>query len=167
MIRVRLKIGDGASNPVYTDTTYGLVYLDSDKRMAAPTRAFEKTSYPEEEGEHILPKTVDEAFDYKVKFFIDPRHIGGPQSTLQTANDTIKAFNDEILPLDQTTGERTALVVTFYNDYKRHMIVGYPQPIAEAKEFWRDKRNQINDVVVVEWTIRVTKPSLCNFNLQQ
>ena len=92
MLRVRIKIGSGTV--VYTDTVYGLVYLDSDKRMAAPVKALEKTSYPEEEGEHILPKTVDDAFDYKVKFFIDPSHQGGSPASLKTVNATINEFND-------------------------------------------------------------------------
>lgn len=162
MLNVRLKIGDGAGDPVDTQT-YGFIYLDSDKRVGAPSKGFEATSYPEEEGEHIIPKTVDAAFDYKVKFFIDPSHTAGNPATLQNANDTINAFNDMILPLDMTTGQRTAQQVTFYNDYKRHKIVGYPQPIEEATDFWRDKRSQLNDIVVVEWTIRVTKPSLCDF----
>ena len=167
MIRVRLKIGTGEGDPVYTDTAYGLIYLDSDKRTGSPVKSYETTSYPEEEGEHILPKTVDDAFDYKVKFFINPVHQGGNPVTIQNANTTITAFNDLILPLDQETGQRTVNQVTFYNDYKRHKIVGYPQPIAEATEFWRDKRSQVNDIVVVEWTIRVTKPSLCDFNLSE
>lgn len=162
MIRVKIKIGTGSGDPVYTDSAYGLVYLDSDKRVGAPTKGFETTAYPEEEGEHILPKTVDAAFDYKVKFFIQA-------SSLDNANAKIKAFNDAILPLGSGSGsgERTANVVSFYNYFKRHLIVGYPQPIAEAEEFWRDPKSQVNDVVVVEWTIRVTKPSLCNFNLTQ
>jgi hypothetical protein len=55
--------------------------------------------------------------------------------------------------------------VEFYNDYKRHKIVGYPQPISEATDFWRDRKNQLQDIVIVEFQIRVTKPSLCDFNL--
>lgn len=164
MIRVKIKIGSSSGSPVYTDSTYGLVYLDSDKRVGAPTKAFETTSYPEEEGEHILPKTVDAAFDYKVKFFIQA-------TSLQSANAKIKAFNDAILPLGSGSGsgsgQRTANQVYFYNFYKRHLIVGYPKPMDEATEFWRDPSNQVTDVVVVEWTIRVTKPSLCNFNLTE
>lgn len=156
MITTRIKIGTGAGDPVDTQT-YGLVYLDSDKRTAAPTKGLESTTYPEEEGEHILAKTVDDAFDYKVKFFIQA-------TSLANANARVKAFNDSILPL--SNGQRTAQLITFYNDYKRHKIVGYaPQPMAEPTEFWRDPKSQVNDIVVVEFTIRVTKPSLCDFNL--
>lgn len=155
MIKAKIKIGSGSV--VYTDEAYGLVYLDSDKRTAAPIKGFEKTAYPEEEGEHLLPDTVDDAFDYKVKFFIQA-------TSLANANAKVKAFNDAILPLNQTTGIRTAAQVEFYNLYKRNKIVGYCQPLAEPTEFWRDPSSQVNDVVVVELTIHVPKPSLCDFN---
>lgn len=155
MLTARLKIGDGA---IQDTQVYGLVYLDSDKRLAAPTKGFEATSYPEEEGEHIMPKTVDAAFDYKAKFFIQA-------DSLENANEKIAAFNSELYTQEQDSDVKTYKQVEFYNDYKRHKIVGYPQPIPEATEFWRDRTNQVNDVVVVEWTIRVTKPSLCDFSL--
>lgn len=156
MIRVRLKIGDGAI--VDTETAYGFIYLDSDKIVGAPSKGYESTSYPEEEGEHIIPKTVDAPFDYKVKFFIQA-------SSLENANDRIADFN--ALLFTPVTGKDTKIanVVEFYNDYKRHKIVGYPQPISEATDFWRDRKNQLQDIVIVEFQIRVTKPSLCDFNL--
>lgn len=155
MLTARIKIGDGQ---VVDTQTYGLVYLDSDKVVGAPTKGFESTQYPEEEGEHIMPKTVDAAFDYKAKFFIQA-------TTLQSANDRIAAFNALLYSQEQGSDTKTFKQVEFYNDYKRHKIVGYPQPIAEATEFWRDMQNQINDVVIVELNIRVTKPSLCDFAL--
>lgn len=155
MITVRIKIGNGA----ITDTqAYGLVYLDSDKRVGAPSKGFEATSYPEEEGEHIIPKSVDAAFDYKVKFFIQA-------DSLENANEKIDAFNAVLYTQDSVGGAKTYKQVEFYNDYKRHKIVGYPSEIPEATDFWRDPDNQVNDVVVVEWNIRVTKPSLCDFSL--
>lgn len=156
MIKVRLQIGDG--NIVDTEEEYGFIYLDSDKRVGAPSKGFEKTSYPEEEGEHILPKTVDDAFDYKVKFFIQG-------DTHADANAKIVAFNNALHGTPDSKGLKEYYQVTFYNDYKRHKIVGYPSEIAEATDFWRDRDNVVNDVVVVEWTIRVTKPSLCDFSL--
>ena len=153
MLNVRLKIGDGA---IVDTQDFGFIYLDSDKRTGAPSKGFESTAYPEEEGEHILPKTVDDAFDYKVKFFIQA-------DSLEDANAMIDAFNRSLYEQDETGGVKTYKQVTFFNDYKRHKIVGYPSEIAEATDFWRDLRNQLNDIVIVEWTIRVNKPSLCIF----
>lgn len=155
MLTVRLQIGDGEA----VDTQeYGLIYLDSDKRVGPESKGFESTAYPEEEGEHIIPKTVDAAFDYKVKFFIQG-------TSLENANAKLKAFNAMLHGEPTEKGVKTYYQVTFYNDYKRHKIVGYPLEIAEATEFWRDKKNQIQDIVVVEWTIRVTKPSLCDYSI--
>ena len=155
MITVRLKIGNGE---IKDTQDYGLVYLDSDKRVGPDSKGFESTQYPEEEGEHIIPKTVDAAFDYKVKFFIQA-------DSLENANEKIAAFNAQLYTQDPGSSVKTYKQVEFYNDYKRHKIVGYPMPISEATDFWRDKTNQINDVVIVEWTIRVTKPSLCDFSI--
>lgn len=156
MIKVRLQIGSGSI--IDTEDAYGFIYLDSDKRVGAPSKGFETTSYPEEEGDHILPKSVDAAFDYKVKFFVRA-------SSLENANAKIAAFNAALHGTPDTNGLKEYYQVTFYNDYKRHKIVGYPSEIAEASEFWRDRTDQLNDIIVIEWTIRVNKPSLCDFNL--
>lgn len=156
MIKVRVKIGEGSV--VDTESTYGLIYLDSDKRFGSPSKGFETTSYPEEEGEHIIPKAVDAAFDYKVKFFIQ-------STSLINANSRISTFNSALHTTATELGEKEYYQVEFYNDFKKHKIVGYPNEIAEATEFWRDPSNQVNDIVIVEWTIRVNKPSLCDFNL--
>lgn len=155
MLTARVKIGNGS---IVDTRNYGLVYLDSDKRVGAPSKGFETTSYPEEEGEHILPKTVDAAFDYIVKFFIQA-------DSLENANAKIAAFNAMLYTQASGSDTKEYNVVEFYNDYKRHKIVGYPHPIDEAQDFWRDQTNQLNDIIVVEWTIRVVKPSLCDFNL--
>lgn len=155
MIKVRLQIGDG--NIVDTTDTYGLVYISSDNRFDAPIKKFEKTSYPEEEGEHILSKTVADAFDYKVTWFVKA------DGSLGNANAVIAKFN--ALLYEQIDGIKTFKQVTFYNDYKKVKIVGTPSPIAEATEFWRDQSGNQHDVVQVEWVIRVSKPSLCDFNL--
>jgi hypothetical protein len=128
MIKVRLQIGSGGV--LDTEQAYGFIYLDSDKRVGAPSRGFESTSYPEEDGEHIIPKAVDAAFDYKVKFFVQG-------TTLENANAKISAFNASLYDYvldedDEPTPVKQYKQVTFYNDYKRHKIVGYPSEIAEA-----------------------------------
>lgn len=155
MIKVRLQIADGGIFD--TADKYGLVYISADSRFASPIKEFEKTSYAENEGENISPKTVDDAFDYKVTWFIKA------DGSLGNANDVIAEFN--ALLYDQVDDIKTFKRVTFYNDYKGVKIVGTPFPIAEATEFWRDQSGKQHDVVQVEWVIRVSKPSLCDFNL--
>lgn len=158
MPRVRLKIGDGDGTPVYIDTEYGLSYLSSDNRMAADIKDYESVSYPEEEGEHILPKTVDAAFDYNVRFYVRC-------DSLNDANSRIAAFNADLYEKDEN-GVKTFRRVYLYNDYKRTLIVGYPKPISTVTEFLRDQSGKATDFAVVEWTIRVTKPSMCDFNMR-
>lgn len=156
MLTVRIQIGEGE---IQDSTVYSLVYLSADHRFAADTKGFESTSYPEEEGEHILPKTVDAAFDYKVRFYVRA------EGALENANQKIAAFNELLYSQEQDSDVKTFNLVHFYNDYKKVLIVGYPQPISMATDFWRDGSGRAHDVVVVEWVIRVTKPSLCDFNL--
>ena len=161
MINTRLQIPyDDASTSTVLDAfkEYGLLYLDADERLAPPTKGFEKTAYAEEEGEHIDPKTVDDAFDYKAKFLVQAKN-----SDLENANIIIRDFNRRLYA--QEGDVKTFHQIAFYNDYNRVKIVGYPQPIAEATDFWRDKYGNVADAVQVELTIRVTKPSLCDFAL--
>lgn len=156
MIRVRLQIGNGAI--LDTIDGYGLVYVSSDHRFEAPIKEFEKTSYPEQEGENIIAKTVSDAFDYKVTWFIKA------DGSLGNANNVIANFNSLLYERDGDI--KTFKQVTFYNDYKKVKIVGTPSLIQEATEFWRDARGKQHDVVCVEWVIRVSKPSLCDFNIK-
>lgn len=156
MIKVRLQIGDG--DILDTADAYGLVYISADSFFAAPVKEFESTSYPETEGENIFNKTVDDAFDYKVTWFIKA------DGSLGNANNVIANFNS--LLYTSADGVKSFKQVTFYNDYKKVKIVGIPSPISEASEFWRDKRGIQYDVVEVEWMIRVSKPSLCDFNIE-
>lgn len=157
MIKVRLQIADG--EVLDTADNYGLVYVSADSRFAAPIKEFEKTTYPEQEGENIHPVTVSDAFDYKTTWFIKA------DGSVNNANAVIAQFN--ALLYDQVDDLKTFKQVTFYNDYKKVKIVGTPSPIQEATEFWRDQSGKQHDVVQVEWTIRVSKPSLCDFNLTE
>lgn len=158
MIKVRLQIGDGSIED--TSDKYSLVYLSSDTFFSAPLRPFESSKYPEQDGENIHPVTVYEPFDYKVKFFVQAK------SGLNNANQKIAAFN-KLLYTQDDSGLKTFKRVTFYNDYKKTKIVGYPNLIKEAGEgdFWRDSTGRSFDVVCVEWVIRVDKPQDCDFNL--
>lgn len=156
MIKVRLKIGD--EKILDTADAYGLVYVSSDHRFEAPIKEFDKTSYPEQEGENSLDKTVRDAFDYKVEWFVKANN------SLDNANKVIANFNAQLYT--QEGDVMTFKQVSFYNDYKKVLIVGRPSLISEATEFWRDANGKQHDVVCVEWVIRVSKPSLCDFNLK-
>ena len=155
MLTARIKIGD--TGTIADTRDYGLVYLTADNILGAPTNDFEATVYPEEEGEHVLAKTVDAPFDYKVRFFIKA------DGSLENANKKVAAFNALLYTKSEDT--KTFKRVYLYNDYKRVLIVGYPKPISEAEDFWRDTKGNTHDVVTVEWLIRVDKPSLCDFDL--
>lgn len=154
MLTARIKIGN---REVVDTRDYGLVYLSSDNIVGPPIKPMEETSYPEQEGVNICPKTVDDAFDYKVTFFVQA-------GNLDTVNEKIRLFNSYLYSQPLNSDVKTFNKVIFYNDYKRQKIVGYPKPLSEAKEFWVDKRNILNDIVIVEFTIRVVKPSECVFN---
>lgn len=158
MIKVRLKIDNG--DILDTIDGYGLVYVSSDHRFEAPIKEFDKTSYPEQEGENIIVKTVSDAFDYKVKWFVKAN------GSLSNANNVIANFNGKLYSKAEGQDVLTFNTVTFYNDYKKVKIVGTPSLIQEATEFWRDANGKQHDVVCVEWVIRVSKPSLCDFNLK-
>lgn len=158
MIKSRIQIEDGT---IYDfESMFGFVQISSDNILAAPIKAFEQTSYPEKSGVNILPLTVEDTFDYKVKFFVSAK--GG----LENANWKIAEFNDAITTkISDDTDIKRIKQITFYNDYKKVKIVGYPTPISNATEFWRDLKGKQHDVVCVELTIKVTEPSLCNFNI--
>lgn len=155
MIKVRLAIGQGKI--LDTIDAYRLIYISADRRFEAPIKEMEKTSYPEQEGENSLDKTVRDAFDYKVTWFIKADGLTA------NANRVIRSFNS--LLYTQQGDVLTFKQVRLYDDYKKVLIVGRPSLISEATEFWRDANGKQHDVVCVEWTIRVTKPSLCDFNL--
>lgn len=155
MIRVRLQVGGEKILDTYD--AYGLMYVSSDTLFEAPLKEMEKTTYPEQEGENLSVKTVSDAFDYKVEFFIEARQ------NINSANQVIYNFNRLLYDMDGDV--KIFKQVTFYNDYKKVKIVGIPSLIQKATEFWRDASGKQHDVVCVEWVIRVSKPSLCDFNL--
>lgn len=154
MIKARIQIENGEIHDI-TDK-FGLVYIKGDKRFAAPIKDFEETSYPEQAGVNVIPKTTDEAFEYKVELFIKT-------DNLTRANTKIARFNSELYTREGDV--KTFKRIAFYDDYKGVKIVGYPKPMQEATEFWRDSKGVQVDVVCVEFVIRVTNPSLCDFNI--
>lgn len=156
MINVRIKIGDGATEDTFA--AHKLIYMESDHRTEAPIKKRDTTAYAEEAGEHTDHRTVQDAFDYKVRFIID-----GQNTNLANVNATIAAFNAKLYTQPANSDIRTYKEVTFYNDFKRVKIVGLPEPIAECKELYRTVNGY--DCAIVEWTIHVSNPTKCDFNL--
>lgn len=154
MINVRIKIGDGAIEDTFA--AHKLIYIDSDNRTEAPVKKRDVTSYAEESGDHTDPRTVQDAFDYKVQFIID-----GQDKDLKRVNSIIAAFNKKLYTQPANSDIRTYKEVTFYNDFKPCKIVGLPEPIAECKEFKKSKNGY--EFAQVELVIHVSDPTKCNF----
>lgn len=155
MISIKFKVGSGSIVDAYD--TYHLIYLSSDNVTSAPSKELESTSYPEEEGEHVSDITASAAFDYKTTFLVEG-------TTLADVNSKVAAFNNAIMTYNSTTHLRRVSKLTLYNAYKGVMIVGYPKPLAEATEMWRDSTGQSYAAAKVELVMRVAKPSDCNFS---
>ena len=156
MIDISIKIGDG--DKVDTNTAFGFTYAGSDNRFEAPIKEFQKTTYADQEGENIYHKTTSDAFDYVVKFFVSSDNI-------EDANDRIAIFNQSLYT--EVEGVKEFKDVTIYNTYKKNLIVGIPSLIEVATDFWRDSKGNQSDKVMVDFKIRVSKPSLCNFNYSE
>lgn len=156
MIRVSLQIENGAVEDTYDK--WGFIYIEADHRTAAPEKGREVTSYAEEAGEHTDLRTVDDVFDYGVRFLIEC-----PNKNKENANAKIAAFNSAIRSIDKDI--KTCKEVTFYNYYKRVMITGIPEIISEPKEFYRQYNGNVLDCVLFELKIHVSNPNKCEFNL--
>lgn len=156
MIRTKIKIGDGEI--LDTFESFGLCYLTSDKIMSAPSKTMESTTYPEREGENILPLAVDDAFDYKITFLVQSKN------GLSRANALIEAFNNSLYSRAEGEDVKEYRQVTFYNPARNNTIVGYPKPISAATDYWFDMDGNESDAAKVEFVIRVNKPSLCDFS---
>ncbi|WP_297448739.1 hypothetical protein [uncultured Alistipes sp.] len=158
MIRARLQIADGANEDTFDK--WGFIYLSADNRMEAPIKKRDVTSYAEEAGEHIDPRTVQDVFDYKVKFLVE-----APNQNLVNANAKIDAFNKLLYTQPSNSDIRTYKEIALYDDYKRVKIVGIPDPITEPEELYRRQNGEVMDCVVVELTIHVVDPTKCDFNM--
>ena len=123
MITSRIQIAGGQILDTYKG--YGFIYMSADNRTEAPIKKRDVTSYAEEAGEHTDPRTVQDAFDYKVKFLIE-----APNQNLVNANTRIAAFNKALYTQQSNSDVRTYKEVTFYDDYKRVKIVGLPEPLS-------------------------------------
>ena len=150
MIRTDIHIAGGSKVDTYG--TYGLLYVSADNRLDAPYKEMDKTTYPEQAGENVYPLAVKDAFDYKITFLIEG-------TSLNAINSRISTFNSAII-----SSSNMFKKVTFYNYDRKVNIVGYPTPIAEAKDFWYTSLGEKTQSALVEFQIRVVNPSECDFN---
>lgn len=152
-----MAVGDDST--IYdTYDKWGFIYIESDNRTAAPEKKRETTTYAEQQGENTDLRTVADVFDYKVTFLIEC-----PNNSRENANLKIRSFNNAIRGTERTGDIKTCKRIAFYNDYKRVLIQGIPEIIAEPKEFYRDRNGKQMDCVLIELVIHVDQPSLCNF----
>lgn len=158
MIQSRLQIDDGEVQNIYD--AHKLIHMETDTRFEAPIKKRDTTSYAEETGEHVDPRTVQDAFDYEVKFIVE-----APNKDLTNANAVIAAFNKKLYTQAADSDIRVYKEVTFYNDFKRIKIVGLPEPIQEAKSLYRRQNGDVMDCAQVVFKIRVSDPSKCDFNI--
>lgn len=157
MINVSIQIGDGEILDTYV--AHKLIYLSSDNRTEAPVKKRDTTSYAEQAGVNVDSRTVQDEFDYKVVFIID-----GQDKDKERVSAIIKAFNSKLYTQDEESDVRTYKEVAFYNHYKHVKIVGVPNPIAELKNFKKSKNGY--EYAQVEFTIHVSDPKKCDFNLK-
>ena len=160
MINSRIQIENGAIEDFYTK--WGFIYLSGDHRFAAPEKKRDESSYIEQAGANVDPRTVDDAFDYSAKFLIE-----APNKNLLNANSQIKECNDAVRERTAGSDLKRCKTVTFYDDYKRCKIVGIPEIIAEVdeKDYYRRQNGDVMDCVVVPLTIHVSNPNLCDFDM--
>ncbi|MBD5367243.1 MAG: hypothetical protein HDR82_09665 [Bacteroides sp.] len=143
---------------------WGFVYVSGDRRFGAPEKKRDVSTYIEEEGEHVDARTVDDVFDYSVKFLIEARN-----KDLVNANSKIRAWNKAVRERLKGGDVKRCKTVTLYDDYKRCRIVGIPEVIAEVDErdYYRRQDGRVMDCVVVTLTIHVSRPSLCDFDTKE
>lgn len=160
MIKTRIQIENGAIEDFYEK--WGFVYFSGDRRFAAPEKKRDESSYIEQAGANVDPRTVDDEFDYSAKFLIE-----APNKNLENANSKIRAWNEAVRERLSGSDIKRCKTVTFYDDYKRCKIVGIPEIIEDANEddYYRQQNGNVMDCVVVELKIHVSNPNLCNFDM--
>lgn len=160
MITARIQIENGQILDTYEG--WGFIYKVGDRRFAPPEKERDSTSYAEKPGAHEDPRTVDDVFDYKVNFLLET-----PNKNLVNANAKIKAWNDAVRERIAGSDVKRCKTVTLYDDYKRCKIVGIPKIIesVDEKDYYRRQNGSAMDCVIVELTIHVSNPTLCDFNM--
>lgn len=160
MITCRIQIENDSILDTFSG--WGFIYKVGTRRFAPPEKKRDKSSYAEKAGANEDTRTVDDEFDYKVKFLIQT-----PNRNLENANSKIRAWNEAVREKIAGSHIKRCKTITLYDDYKRCKIVGIPEIIEEVDEsdYFRRQRGDVMDCVVVELTIHVSDPTLCDFDM--
>jgi hypothetical protein len=154
MYKLEIQFSNGVKQNMFS--AYGVKYASVTERyLSAPTYDFPTVSYPEG-GENIYPKTTYKPFDYKLKL-----SISAPNQNTTNANVVVNNLNRAMR--DESDGMLTYKQVTLWDYRNRCMIVGTPSSISQPTTFWRDEQGE--DLAVIELSIHVSDPSLCDFEL--
>lgn len=157
MIRSLIQIEDG--EVLDFQSVFGFVYVDADERTAPDEKEDAVTSYAEQAGENRDLRTVYAPFDYSATFIIE-----APNSDLSNVNARIADFNSAIR--ETISGDvMRKRQIAFYNLLNRVKIVGYPELIAQPADVYHSAILGELDWAEVSLKIRVSDPSLCDFNL--
>lgn len=153
MIRARIQIGKGEIYDAYDK--YGFVYLDADERTAPDIQDYTSTKYVEDAEEHVDPRTIEVAFDYKIKFLVE-----APNGNYKSVNNKVDDFNKLLFTRDDS-GVLNAQKIAIYNDLNRVKVVGYPKPISEPTEVFHTDSYGGSDWIALELTVHVSNPKEC------
>ena len=156
IINSRIQIENGAIEDFYAK--WGFIYIGGDRRFAPPEKKRDTSSYIEQPGVNEDSRTVDDEFDYTVRFLIE-----APNRELVNVNCKIHAWNEAVRERITGSDIKRCRTVTFYDDKNRCKITGIPEIIADVDE---DDYfpGEVMDAVVVELKIHVSNPNLCYFN---
>lgn len=157
MIRVGIQIGNGEIEDSYDK--YGLIYVSSDNRFAAPTKGMLMESIAEMAGAVTDGKTTDDVFEYKTTFLLKCQN-----NDHEDANQYIKALNELMYDREPDSDIKIFKEWTIHNPYKKCRITGIPKPIEEPTFFLRDYKGNIHDAVEINLILNVMNPNKCDFS---
>lgn len=162
MITARIRIEDGEILDTYEG--WGFICMgngdDKEHRFSPPEKKRDTSSYAEQAGANVDPRTVWDEFDYKIEFLIDT-----PNRNRVNANAKIAAWNNAVREKIPGSDIMRCKTVTLYDDRMRSKIVGIPEIIDTPKDFYRRQDGCAMDCVRIVLTIHVSNPNLCEFNV--
>lgn len=127
-----------------------MICLGSDNRTEAPIREFDKSSYADKAGINVDTRTVQDSFEYKIKFVVESKNV----------KQVIADFNRSLY--NEANGVRTYKEIKVENLYQRQTIVGIPYPITELTDY--GKSDNVTEFAILELKMLVADPTKCYFS---